>query len=158
MMFIPRAPERPWMARSTENGETMTGTCLRPSKGFTLIELMIVFALIGILVGLALPSYQHSRRRAQEAVLKEDLFTLRDLINKYYTDKGKYPDSLRTLVEEGYLRMIPVDPMTSSAETWVEIRDTPSYEEMVPNMEFGIVDVHSGSQHKALDGTTYDTW
>jgi len=119
---------------------------------------MIVFALIGILVGLALPRYQHSRRRAQEAVLKEDLFTLRDLINKYYTDKGKYPASLRTLVEDGYLRTIPIDPMTGSAETWQEIRDMPSYEEMVPNMEYGIIDVHSGSQAKALDGTTYDTW
>ncbi|MFZ2055329.1 MAG: prepilin-type N-terminal cleavage/methylation domain-containing protein [Candidatus Aminicenantales bacterium] len=136
----------------------MIGTRLYPSKGFTLIEIMIVFALIGILVGLALPRYQHSRRRAQEAVLKEDLFTLRDLINKYYTDKGKYPASLRTLVEDGYLRMIPIDPMTGSAETWMEIRDTPSYEEMVPNMEFGIIDVRSGSQAKAVDGTTYDTW
>jgi general secretion pathway protein G len=136
----------------------MSGTRLHLSKGFTLIEIMIVFALIGILVGLALPRYGHSRRRAQEAVLKEDLFTLRDLINKYYTDKGKYPASLRTLVEDGYLRTIPIDPMTGSAETWIEIRDTPSYEEMVPNMEFGIIDVRSGSQAKALDETTYDTW
>jgi general secretion pathway protein G len=146
------------MARSTGNGERMSGTRLHLSKGFTLIEIMIVFALIGILVGLALPRYGHSRRRAQEAVLKEDLFTLRDLINKYYTDKGKYPASLRTLVEDGYLRTIPIDPMTGSAETWIEIRDTPSYEEMVPNMEFGIIDVRSGSQAKALDETTYDTW
>ncbi len=130
----------------------------RSSKGFTLIEIIIVFALIGILVGLALPRYQHSRRRAQEAVLKEDLYTLRKLIDQYYTDKGKYPASLRTLVEDGYIRMIPIDPMTGSAETWQEVRDTPSYEEMVPNMEFGIVDVHSGSQAKALDETTYDTW
>ena len=128
------------------------------SGGFTLIEIMIVFALIGILVGLALPRYQHSRRKAQEAVLKEDLYVMRDLINKYFTDKGKYPASIRTLVEEGYLRTIPVDPMTGSADTWQEIRETPSYDEMVPNMEFGIIDVHSGSQAKALDGTTYDTW
>ena len=128
------------------------------SRGFTLIEIMIVFALIGILVGLALPRYQHSRRKAAEAVLKEDLFTLRKLIDQYYTDKGKYPASIRTLVEEGYLRTIPVDPITGSAETWQEIRETPSYDEMVPNMEFGIIDVRSGSQAKALDGTTYDTW
>jgi general secretion pathway protein G len=119
---------------------------------------MIVFALIGILVGLALPHYGHARRKAQEAVLREDLFILRQLIDHYYTDKGKYPASLRTLVEDEYLRMIPIDPMTGSADSWQEIRETPSYEDMVPNMEFGIVDVHSGSQAKALDGTTYDTW
>lgn len=136
----------------------MTGTRGRSPRGFTLIEIMIVFALIGILVGLAIPRYQHARRRAQEAVLKEDLFTFRKLIDQYYSDKGKYPASLRTLVEEAYLRTIPIDPMTGSADTWQEIRDTPSYEEMVPNMEFGIVDVHSGSPAKALDGTTYDTW
>ena len=127
-------------------------------RGFTLIEIIIVFALIGILVGLALPRYQHSRRKAQEAVLKEDLFQMRKLIDQYYTDKGKYPASLRTLVEENYLRTLPLDPMTGSAETWQEIKDQPSYEEMVPGVEYGIVDVRSGSQAKALDGTTYDTW
>lgn len=131
---------------------------LRKKPGFTLIELIIVFALIGILVGLALPRYQHSRRRAQEALLREDLFVMRKLINEYYTDKGKYPASLRTLVEENYLRTLPIDPMTGSADTWQEIKDQPSYEEMVPGVEYGVVDVHSGSQAKALDGTTYDTW
>jgi general secretion pathway protein G len=130
----------------------------RPARGFTLIEIIIVFALIGILVGLALPRYQHSRRRAQEAVLREDLFVMRKLINEYYTDKGKYPAALRTLVEENYLRMLPIDPMTGSADTWQEVKDQPSYEELVPGVEYGIVDVHSGSQAKALDGTTYDTW
>jgi len=131
---------------------------LRPGRGFTLIEIIIVFALIGILVGLAIPRYQHSRRRAQEAVLREDLFVLRKLINEYYTDKGKYPASLRTLVEENYLRTLPLDPMTGSADTWQEVKDQPSYEEMIPGVEFGVVDVHSGSTVKALDGTTYDTW
>ena len=131
---------------------------VRSERGFTLIEIIIVFALIGILVGLALPRYQHSRRKAQEAVLKEDLFQMRKLIDQYYTDKGKYPASLRTLVEENYLRTLPLDPMTGSAETWQEIKDQPSYEEMVPGVEYGIVDVRSGSQAKALDGTTYDTW
>jgi general secretion pathway protein G len=130
----------------------------RSRAGFTLIEIIIVFALIGILVGLALPRYQHSRRRAQEAVLKEDLFQMRKLIDQYYTDKGKYPATLRTLVEENYVRTIPLDPMTGSAETWQEIKDQPSYEEMVPGVEYGIVDVRSGSQAKGLDGTTYDTW
>jgi general secretion pathway protein G len=130
----------------------------RSGRGFTLIEIIIVFALIGILVGLALPRYQHSRRRAQEAVLREDLFVMRKLINEYYTDKGKYPATLRTLVEENYLRTLPIDPMTGSADTWQEVKDQPSYEELVPGVEYGILDVHSGSLAKALDGTTYDTW
>lgn len=129
-----------------------------PGAGFTLIEIIIVFALIGILVGLALPQYKTSLRKAREAVLKEDLFILRKLIDQYYTDKGKYPTSLRMLVEDGYLRQIPIDPMTKSADTWVEIKETPSFEEMQPGMEFGIVDVHSGSKEKGLDGTTFDTW
>ncbi len=133
-------------------------SAFRPRSGFTLIELIIVFALIGILVGLALPQYKTSLKKAREAVLKEDLFILRKLIQQYHTDKGKYPPSLQALVDEGYLRQIPVDPMTKSAETWVEIRETPSYEELLPGVEFGIIDVHSGSREKALDGTTYDTW
>jgi general secretion pathway protein G len=91
-------------------------------------------------------------------VLKENLFQMRLLIGQYYTDKGKYPASLRTLVEESYLRMIPIDTMTGSADTWEEIKDQPSYDEMVPGVEYGIVDVRSGSQAKALDGTVYATW
>ncbi len=130
----------------------------RPENGFTLIEIIIVFALIGILVGLALPQYKYSLKKAREAVLKEDLFVLRKMIDQYYTDKGKYPASLQALVDDGYLRQIPIDPMTKKADTWVEVRENPSYEELVPNMEFGIVDVHSGSQEKAIDGTSYDIW
>jgi general secretion pathway protein G len=110
------------------------------------------------LVGLGLPQYKTSIRRGREAVLKEDLFTLRKLIDQYLTDKGKYPASLQTLVEEGYLRKIPVDPITNSAETWVEIRENPPYEEMVPGQEFGIVDILSGSEEKSLSGTPYNTW
>ncbi|MDH7511817.1 MAG: prepilin-type N-terminal cleavage/methylation domain-containing protein [Clostridiales bacterium] len=130
----------------------------RPQAGFTLIEIIIVFALIGILVGLALPQYKTSLKKAREAVLKENLFIMRKLIGQYYTDKGKYPASLRMLVEDGYIRQIPVDPTTRSASTWVEIRETPSFEEMQPGMEFGIIDVRSGSKEKGLDGTAYDTW
>jgi general secretion pathway protein G len=127
-------------------------------QGFTLIEIIIVFTLIGILVGLGLPQYKTSIKRAREAVLKEDLFTLRKLIDQYLNDKGKYPASLQALVEEGYLRKIPVDPMTNSAEAWVEVRENPPYEEMVPGREFGIVDVLSGSEEKSLAGTPYNTW
>ena len=91
--------------------------------------MIIVFTLIGILVGLGLPQYQTAARRAREAVLKEDLFQFRKLIDQYYLDKRKYPASLQTLVEEKYLRTIPVDPMTNSATTWVEVRETPSPDE-----------------------------
>ena len=130
----------------------------RGCRGFTLIEIIIVFTLIGILVGLGLPQYKTSLKRAREAVLKEDLFTLRKLIDQYLNDKGKYPASLRALVEDGYLRKIPVDPITNSAETWVEVRENPPYEEMVPGQEFGIVDILSGSEEKSLTGTPYNTW
>ncbi len=130
----------------------------RPKNGFTLIEIIIVLTLIGILLGLAVPQYKYSLKKAREAVLKEDLFVFRKLIGQYYTDKGKYPASLQALVDDGYLTKIPVDPMTKRADTWVEVRENPTYEELVPNMEFGIVDVHSGSKDKAIEGTTYDTW
>ena len=128
-------------------------------KGFTLIELIIVFTLIGILVGLALPQYQTGTRRAREAVLKENLFILRTLINQYYTDKMKYPASLQTLVDEGYLRGIPKDPITQSSETWIEIPEILNLEDMLSGMEIpGIVDVNSGSERTALDGTFFNTW
>ncbi len=128
-------------------------------KGFTLIELIIVFTLIGILVGLALPQYQTGTRRAREAVLKEDLYVMRTLINQYYTDKMKYPASLQTLVDEGYLREIPVDPITQSTETWIVVPEILMPEDMLSGMEIpGIVDVRSGSERTATDGTVFSTW
>ncbi len=128
-------------------------------KGFTLIEIMIVFALIGILVGLGLPQYRYAAKRAREAVLKEDLFILRKLINHYYTDKMKYPLSLQTLVDEQYLRSIPIDPMTKSSQTWMELQQTLTEDEMMSfDFQIGIVDVFSGSTEKAIDGTPYSTW
>ena len=126
--------------------------------GFTLIEMIIVFTLIGILVGLGLPQYQTAAKRAREAVLKEDLFQFRKLIDHYYQDKGRYPASLQALVDEKYLRAIPVDPMTKSATTWVEVRETPAPDEYVPPENLGVIDVRSGSEAKALDGTPFNTW
>ncbi len=127
-------------------------------KGFTLIEIIIVFTLIGILVGLALPQYKYAAKRAREAVLKENLFQIRKLIQQYHADKGKYPAYLQALVDEEYLRKIPVDPMTKSSETWVEVRETLTGEDLFSGVEPGVVDVLSGSEDKGLDGIPYNTW
>jgi len=159
MMFTPRAEKRLWTGQDTGNGE---GTRPRPvmglRDGFTLIELIIVFTLIAILVGLGLPQYQNSVKTARETVLKEDLFQMRKLIDQYYVDKHKYPASLESLVADGYLREIPVDPITKSATTWVEVREQVTADNLLPGFEPGITDVHSGSEAKALDGTVYNTW
>jgi general secretion pathway protein G len=128
-------------------------------QGFTLIEILIVFTLIGLLVGLGLPQYKYATKRAREATLKADLYELRLLINQYYTDKGKYPLSLQTLVDEAYLFRIPIDPFTRSSETWIEVQQTLTEDEMMMlEIEVGIVDVLSGSNEKAIDGTPYNTW
>lgn len=120
--------------------------------GFTLIELMIVVSIVGILATLAVPSYRMSVRKAREAVLKEDLFVMRDLFDKYYADHGAYPAALRDLSEKEYLRALPVDPFTESADTWVEVFLTGA------TGESGIFDVHSGSDQVAVDGTRYNEW
>jgi general secretion pathway protein G len=158
MMSIQTAMPRLWTGPNTGIGEIMGHPSSRSPRGFTLIEIIIVFTLIGILVGLGLPRYTTAVKRAREAVLKEDLYQLRKLIDLYKQDKGKYPAFLQTLVDEEYLRKIHVDPFTRSPETWIEIREMPSYEEMIPGQEYGIVDVHSGSEENALDGTMYSTW
>jgi len=129
----------------------------RRERGYTLIEIIIVFAMIGILVGLALPEYRNAVKKAKEAALKEDLFQFRKLIDQYFSDKGKYPASLQALVDEGYLRKIPADPITTQTD-WTEVLEEPKTEEVEPGMTFGIVDVHSTSEAKALDGSPYNTW
>ena len=124
---------------------------VRPRSGFTLIELLVVMAIIALLLTLAIPRYFGSLERSKEAVLREDLFQLRDAIGKYYGDKGKYPESLEALASEKYLRKVPVDPITESATTWVIV---------VPEdpQKGGVVDVKSGAQGKASDGSTYGDW
>ncbi len=118
--------------------------------GFTIIELMIVMAIIGILLTIAQPQFQQYTTRAKEAVLKENLFTIRDVVDQYYADKGRYPDSLQDLVDNGYIRNIPEDPFTRSSDTWVAVPPDTG--------EGGIFDVHSGSDLIALDGTPYNEW
>ncbi len=151
---------RRWTVLNTGSGKQMKGKHLdTKEKGFTLIEIIIVFTLIGILVGLGLPQYTTSVKRAREVILKEDLFQMRKLINQYYTDKAKYPVSLQTLVDEQYLRSIPIDPITKSSQTWVEVQQTLTDDELMSfDIEIGIVDILSGSNEKALDGTLYNTW
>jgi general secretion pathway protein G len=127
-------------------------------NGFTLIELIIVITLIGILVGLGLPQFKNATKRARETVLKENLFQMRKLINQYLVDKGKYPQSLYTLVEEEYLFRIPIDPMTKSADTWVEIPQVMTMEEMAAGTMPGIMDVQSSSEEISTEGTAYNTW
>ncbi len=161
MIFTPRIRARPWTEPNTENGREETKMLLihnNRKNGFTLIEMLIVFALIGILVGLGLPQYKYATKRARESVLKENLFQMRKLIDQYYADKGKYPYSLQALVDEKYLRAIPIDPITGSSETWVEIPEILSEEDLILAVEPGIADVISGSEQKAIDGTLYSTW
>jgi general secretion pathway protein G len=130
----------------------------RGRRGFTLIEMIIVFTMIGILVGLALPQFKNAAKKAREATLKEDLTILRKLIDQYFVDKTKYPASLQALVEEKYLRKIPVDPITGKPD-WVEVREEPSQDDLLePGYQAGITDVHSVSELLGMDGTAYNTW
>lgn len=128
----------------------------RGERGFTLIELLIVIAIIGIIAGMAVAQLRTAPQRAREAVLKEDLYAIRDVIDQYFADKGKYPESLDTLVEEGYLRRIPVDPITESEGTWQTVQAEATDEDT--EGAGGIIDVKSGADGTALDGTRYSDW
>jgi general secretion pathway protein G len=132
------------------------GAWRRERRGFTLIELMIVMTIITILVSIAVPLYQRSIIRAKESVLKSNLFTLRTMIDEYTIDKQKAPQTLEDLVREGYLRQIPVDPMTGSNTTWRVIME--DVMASANQAEPGIFDVRSGSDKISLDGTPYSEW
>jgi len=126
------------------------------AAGFTLIELMVVVALISVLAGMGVVQYRNSVLRTKEAVLREDLFRMRDAIDQYYADKAKYPASLEALVADGYLRQLPKDPITNSSETWQTVPAEPDASD--PTAETGIFDVKSGSDGTSFDGSRYAEW
>ena len=125
-------------------------------RGFTLIELIIVIAIMGILLAVAIPVYQTHLRHANEAVLKEDLYTLRNAIDQYTQDKAKAPQSLDDVVSAGYLRMLPKDPFTNSNTSWQAVQE--DVLESVDQTAPGISDVHSGSNATSTEGTAYSSW
>jgi general secretion pathway protein G len=126
------------------------------SRGFTLIELMIVISIIFILLSVAAPMYQQQIIHAREAVLREDLFTLRQGIDQFTLDKQRAPQSLDELVQAGYLKVLPKDPMTNSTDSWQTVQEDVMMS--VDQTQPGITDVHSGSNATALDGTAYSSW
>lgn len=141
------------MGLATVRGKRPVG---RAVLGFTFVELMVVVSIIVILISIAIPIYQKSIVRTKESVLKNNLFTLRTVIDNYTYDKEKAPQSLQDLVSEGYLRDIPVDPMTGSNQTWKTIQEDPT--QAVNQDNPGIFDVKSGSDKTSLDGSAYSDW
>jgi general secretion pathway protein G len=138
------------MVRNTKTGRRLA------DRGFTLVELLIVISLISILAAMGLVQYRNSVVSTREAVLKTDLFRMRDAIDQYYADKGKYPSSLDSLVSDGYMRKVPEDPITKSTDTWVTVPAEPDPNN--PGGAAGIYDVKSGAQGTSLDGSNYSDW
>ena len=140
----PRVPSGPWTATRRGSG-----------AGWTLIELLVVVSLMSTLVAIAMVGYGTAVTRTREAVLKEDLFRMRDAIDQYYADRTEYPPALESLVSEGYLRAIPEDPFTRSTATWRVV--LAEFDPADPLAQ-GVFDVHSGASGAGLDGTPYAEW
>lgn len=127
------------------------GAVLRPNVGFTLIELLVVLAIVAVMVTLAIPRYYSQVDASKESVLRENLRATRDVLDRFYGDTGRYPDSLQELVDRRYLRAVPLDPMTGSASTWVVLPPPDAYKGEV-------YDLHSGSTGTGRDGKAYAEW
>ncbi len=138
----------------------MAGGCtirrVKRERGFTLIELMIVMSILLILITIAIPIYNQSILKARESVLRQDLFTMRQVIDQYSLDKQKAPQSLEDLVSAGYIKQIPKDPFTGRNDTWETVQEDTTLDPSIT--EPGITDVHSGSNVVGSDGTAYSTW
>lgn len=126
------------------------------SGGFTLVELLIVMSLIATLATIGIVAYRDTLQRGREAVLRENLYRMREAIDQHYADKGKYPESLEELVSSGYIRRVPIDPMTDSDATWEIEQAEPDPSSLT--VEPGVYNVRSGSERVALDGTNYRDW
>ena len=126
------------------------------ANGFTMIEVMVVMALVVILASVGMTQYRNSVTRAEEAVLKENLFRMNDAIDQYYADNNKWPADLAELASEGYIREVPNDPMTKSKDTWTTVQAEPDANN--PASQVGIYQVRSGSDRIALDGSRYADW
>ena len=126
--------------------------------GFTLIELLVVMAIIGILAAIGIPMLLKTPIKAKEAALRENLFTFRSCLDQYKADKGHYPESLEVLVQDKYIRRVPIDPFTKSTDTWELVFEEPSSADAATEEPLGVIDVHSASTATALDGTAYNTW
>jgi general secretion pathway protein G len=141
------------------NGEAVTNAAALPNRrrfGFTLIELMIVMAVIAVLMAIAVPIYTRSIQRSKESVLKNNLFTLRTVIDEYTYDKQKAPQTLQDLVSDGYLRQVPTDPIAGNNDSWKLIMEDAS--NTVNQTQPGIFDIRSGSDLTSLEGTPYSEW
>jgi general secretion pathway protein G len=143
------------MAIERQNGARQR-TRRRGENGFTLIELIIVMTVIGILASVAIPFFVNSVKRSREAVLKEDLHTMRAAIDSYTVDREQAPQSLDDLVQAGYLKSVPIDPITTKADTWITSQS--DVLTSISETQGGISDVHSGAQGLATDGSSYNSW